>query len=186
MSTVIAEPHDEADLKAMWRVLAGWLRAKQAKGSVGPVLAQRLREFTPVDAQVLEHTVSRATPPLRLHSYGWVVGDPLPRYGRPVVPVTTVVVEKLINGRVSELKMRVALLREREDGSVHAEGWRFESAEHVVDETGPENGEDGPSDSVTAPLIPMPTHKRFSDGNGTVRASSIRRIQKTIPAMEST
>lgn len=134
MSGASDEPHGEADFKAMWSVLAAWLRSGGGKSAVGAGLAQYLQQFTPIEPTVLEQRLPRATPPLRLDSFGWVIGGPLPRYGSPVIPVVTAVVDEVVDGRVREFKLRVALLRERDDGSVHAEGWRFESAER--DESG--------------------------------------------------
>ncbi len=132
MTSAAVEPFSLADLQAMWRVLAAWVRASKTRGSVGTNLARQLQQFPPVSDSVLEHTVAKAGCPLQLQSYGWVIGGPLPRYGPPVVPIATAAVDDVLDGRVSEARLRVALLRERADHSLHSEGWRFESREVAV------------------------------------------------------
>jgi len=128
-------PFDADDLKLMWRVLAGWAR-DDSKRRVGTGLAQHLNVFKRVTHTELEHRLPRAALPLTLRSTRWIVGNPLPGYASVTVPVASVTVGNLLDDRVEEFAIWVTLLRERADGTIHAEGWRFESPERIKEDSG--------------------------------------------------
>jgi len=121
------------DLTLMWRVLGAWVRISD-RTDPGGALGTYIREFRAVQYKPLLMAVPKHALPMRLHdNFGWIVGSPLPREGLSVIPVATVSVGPLVGDRVSECAIRVALLRDRADLTVEAEGWRFESGEQPVD-----------------------------------------------------
>lgn len=130
------EPFDSADLRLMWRVLSLWV-GDNTTPPASSLIRARLTEFPAVSSTDLELAAPHLSLPLTLHStLGWMTGVSLPRLVPPVVPLATLSLGALKDGVVQDAAIRVAFLTERpEEGTVHAEGWRFESAEAPTEPT---------------------------------------------------
>ncbi len=127
------QPRGSTDLGMMWRVGACWARDRPRSGSESRLLDSMLEEFRPADDSTLLHDAARASLPFDLRShYGWIVGRPLPRTSTPAVPVTTIQLDG-DDAEVTRCCIRTAILRERDDGTIEAQGWRFELGEEGND-----------------------------------------------------
>lgn len=122
------EAFDRTDLALMWRVFGLWMGLpRQNHGST--LLRQSVAQFGSIDSNALQLRLPKSGLPLKLYDQGWIVGGPLPRRKPPVVPVVTVSLGSIQADRVTDAAFRVALLTEREEGTIEAHGWRFEQAE---------------------------------------------------------
>lgn len=127
------DPFGVDDRRLMWRVLSQWMERsnhRKTQAALPPKLVAQLRAFTLIDHSQLQGRVPKLPLPLKLHSQGWLVGSPLPKREPKVVPIVTVSLGPIKGDRVTDAAFRVALLSEdRDEGTIHAEGWRFEQAE---------------------------------------------------------
>jgi hypothetical protein len=129
------QPMGSYDLDNMWRAFACWVQDRPPRGSGSPFLDSFLSDFRPADAPTLIQRARKQQPPLALDpQFGWLVGRPLLRSTQPVVPVATLQLDgDPASGLVTRCSVRAALFQAREDGTVHADGWRFELAESPDD-----------------------------------------------------
>jgi hypothetical protein len=122
-------PHDATDRGLMWRVAACWARDRPQAGSGSRLLDSVLAEFQPVNEVELLNVATRRALPFDLgNELGWIIGRPLPRTKSPAVPVSTIQIDG-DDQVVTRCCVRTAVLRERSDGTIEAQGWRFELAE---------------------------------------------------------
>lgn len=129
-------PYSKEDARLMWRVFARWVKElKERKGSPKARSVQNWvqRNYAKIlTDEALDFAMPKRPLPLKSGSTGWIVGAPLNR-AEHVIPVASVGIGEMVGQRMIGLAIRVALLHEREDGTVLAEGWRFEQGE-VEDE----------------------------------------------------
>jgi len=136
------EPFDSDDLRLMWRVLASWVRGSEGRADSALMLA-KLRDFPALGEVDVLQTLSRTSLPFKMFPDRWLVGDPLPKRQPIVIPIVSVSLGAMEQDRVTDAAMKVALLSERKDeGTIHAEGWRFEQGEARAQPSGndPEPG----------------------------------------------
>lgn len=123
------EPWGTVDMAMMWHVFSRWATVLPQAGStylsryIKTQFAQHLRP------EQLDQQVPKQSLPFNLRRFGWIVGRELERQDS-VIPVVSVSVGRSADGRPIDTAIRVALLSDRGDRTIHAEGWRFEQAEH--------------------------------------------------------
>lgn len=128
------EPYDRADLNLMWRVFGVWM-GQSSQGPSSSALRNWLGHFDTIDSKALQLQLPKSSLPIKLSAQGWLVGEPLPKRKPDVVPVVTISLGALKHDRVTDAAFRVALLTARDEGTIQAEGWRFEQAELPAEPT---------------------------------------------------
>ncbi|WP_454167330.1 hypothetical protein [Microbacterium lacticum] len=107
----------------------------QNEGEDRKVAAWVRRHYAnPITPELLERTIARAETPLKTNKWGWMLGGAVAR--ERAIPVVTVSVGRFVEGKYEDVALRVGLLRAREDGTIVADGWRFEQAETTPVNTG--------------------------------------------------
>lgn len=127
-------PFSDDDAKQMWRILSRWLKVPRPTSNAKNRLATswvKNHYANTMNPDTLVFSMPKAPLPLASRTFGWIVGSPLKR-AEHVVPVLTVSIGKKIDNEIQGVALRVSLIHEREDGTLYAEGWRFEQGE--VDE----------------------------------------------------
>jgi len=121
------QPFDADDQSLMWHLSGCWARDRPKGGSGSRLIDSVLERFATVEEATLLQRASRMPIPLDTGpKLGWIIGRRLANTG--TVPVTTI---QLSGSRtkISGCCVRTGLFCEREDGTVAASGWRFDTAE---------------------------------------------------------
>ncbi|WP_156495909.1 hypothetical protein [Microbacterium sp. T32] len=127
-------PYSKEDANLMWHALSRWAKVLPAPKEVRGTNARLVeawvrRNYVRVLApETIAITLAKAATPLYSRTTGWIIGAPIRRENH-VLPVATVSVGSAHDGISEGLAIRVALLHERKDETIVAEGWRFEQGE---------------------------------------------------------
>ncbi|MET4079546.1 hypothetical protein [Janibacter sp. UYMM211] len=125
--TVVAGGHK--DRMGMWRVLAAWVSARASGGTGDGLVDAYVEAFTRIEASEVRESLQPAGTSLDLIDRGqWLCGPSMHDGPRLVVPIATVQLDGS-KEQVTRCAIRLSLIQSRDEGVVHATGWRFEMAE---------------------------------------------------------